>query len=154
MKRIRFLNKLELSEFWPVIDEVISSGGEFRLTPYGTSMLPLIKPGEDAVSLVLPNEIKKTDIVLYKRLDGSFVLHRVMYIDKNEYVMCGDNQNYLERGIKREQILAVVKNIYKNNESVNTEDKAYKKYIKGLYRKTRKSRIRLILSRIKHKIFK
>ena len=95
-------NKIELSELWPVIEEVILSGGEFHFTPYGTSMLPLIRPGQDSVVFVLPDELKKTDIVLYKRRDGSFILHRIMLIQKDNYIMCGDNQNYLERDIKRE----------------------------------------------------
>ena len=68
--------------------------------------------------------------------------------------MCGDNQNYLERDIKREQILALVKDIYRDGEKVNTETDEYRKYIKSLYKKVRKSRFRLFLSRIKHKIFK
>jgi hypothetical protein len=147
-------NKVELNDLWPVIDEVISSGGEFQLTPYGISMLPLIRPGQDSVILVSPRDLKKTDIVLYKRCDGSFVLHRIMLIQKDNYIMCGDNQNYPERDIKKEQILALVKDIYRDGEKINTETDEYKKYIKSLYKKVRKSRLRLFLSRIKHKIFK
>lgn len=147
-------NKVELNDLWPVIEEVISSGGEFQLTPYGISMLPLIRPGQDSVILVSPRDLKKTDIVLYKRCDGSFVLHRIMLIQKDNYIMCGDNQNYLERDIKKEQILALVKDIYRDGEKINTETDEYKKYIKSLYKKVRKSRLRLFLSRIKHKIFK
>lgn len=151
---ISLSNKIELSELWPVIEEVILSGGEFHFTPYGTSMLPLIRPGQDSVVFVLPDELKKTDIVLYKRRDGSFILHRIMLIQKDNYIMCGDNQNYLERDIKREQILALVKDIYRDGKKVNTETDEYRKYIKSLYKKVRKSRFRLFLSRIKHKIFK
>ncbi len=147
-------NKLELSELWPVIEEVISSGGEFQLVPYGESMLPLIRPGRDSVTLVWPTTLKKTDIVLYRRKDGQFVLHRIMHIYKNEFVMCGDNQKALERGIKKEQILALVKDVYREGEIVDTQTKEYEKYIKSLYKKTRKSKIRMYLSRIKHKIFK
>lgn len=155
MKGTIFLsNKVELNDLWPVIDEVISSGGEFQLTPYGISMLPLIRPGQDSVILISPRDLKKTDIVLYKRCDGSFVLHRIMLIQKDNYIMCGDNQNYLERDIKKEQILALVKDIYRDGEKINTETDEYKKYIKSLYKKVRKSRLRLFLSRIKHKIFK
>lgn len=155
MKGTIFLsNKVELNDLWPVIEEVISSGGEFQLTPYGISMLPLIRPGQDSVILVSPRDLKKTDIVLYKRCDGSFVLHRIMLIQKDNYIMCGDNQNYLERDIKKEQILALVKDIYRDGEKINTETDEYKKYIKSLYKKVRKSRLRLFLSRIKHKIFK
>ena len=147
-------NKLELNDLWPVIEEVISSGGEFQFAPYGTSMLPLIRPGQDSVIFVAPNNLKKTDIVLYRRLDGSFILHRIMLIQKDNYIMCGDNQRQLERDIKKEQILALVKDVYRNGDPVDTKSKEYQRYIKSRYKQIRKSRLRLFLSRIKQKFFK
>lgn len=155
LKGITFLsNKLELNDLWPVIEEVISSGGEFQFTPYGTSMLPLIRPGQDSVIFVAPDNLKKTDIVLYRRLDGSFILHRIMLIQKDNYIMCGDNQRQLERDIKKEQILALVKDVYRDGDPVDTKSKEYQRYIKSRYKQIRKSRLRLFLSRIKHKFFK
>ncbi len=153
-RTISLNNKIELNDIWPVISEVISSGGEFNFKPNGISMLPLIRPGVDTVTLVLPNEVKKTDIVLYRRDNGKFVLHRVMYVRKKDYIMCGDNQRSLEAGIRRDQILALVKDIVKDGVSVDTTTDEYKKYVKSLYRKTWKSRIRVFLAGIKHKIFK
>lgn len=147
-------NRVELNDLWPIIDEVISSGGEFQFKPNGISMLPLIRPGVDTVTLVSPGEIKKTDIVLYRRDNGKFVLHRVMLVRKKDYVMCGDNQKVYEPRIRRDQILATVKDIIKDGKSVDTTSDEYKRYVKSLYRKTWKSRIRLFLSGIKHKIFK
>lgn len=155
LKGITFLsNKLELNDLWPVIEEVISSGGEFQFAPYGTSMLPLIRPGQDSVIFVAPDNLKKTDIVLYRRLDGSFILHRIMLIQKDNYIMCGDNQRQLERDIKKEQILALVKDVYRDGDPVDTKSKEYQRYIKSRYKQIRKSRLRLFLSRIKHKFFK
>lgn len=88
------LNKLslELSISWELIKEAISSDGEFRLYPRGTSMMPLLREGIDSVLLKKPEGVSKNDIVLYKRSNGQFVLHRVIKIKNGEYVMCGDNQ--------------------------------------------------------------
>ncbi len=147
-------DKIELSDLWPLIDEVISGGGEFRITPNGISMLPLIRPGVDSISLVLPIDVKKGDIVLYKRDNGQYVLHRVMYIKKGFYVMCGDNQRELEFGITNEHILAKLKDIFRDDILINTDDKKYKKYFKKQLKKGRRLRIRRVLSKIKHKIFK
>ena len=123
-------DKLELSDLWPLIDEIISGGGEFRLTPNGISMLPLIRPGVDSITLVLPTTVNKGDIVLYKRDNGQYVLHRVMYIKKGEYIMCGDNQYEHEHGIKKENILAKVKGIYRGEEYFETDNKEYQRYVK------------------------
>lgn len=147
-------NIVELNDLWPIINEVISSGGEFNFKPNGISMLPLIRPGVDTVTLVAPGEVKKTDIVLYRRDNGKFVLHRVMHVRKKDFVMCGDNQRVLETGIRRDQILATVKDIIKDGQRVDIATKEYSKYVKSLYRKTFKSRIRVFLATIKHKIFK
>lgn len=147
-------DKLELSDLWPLIDEVISGGGEFRLTPNGISMLPLIRPGVDSITLVLPNNVQKGDVVLYKRDNGQYVLHRVMYIKKEEYVMCGDNQKELEFGITNGHILAKLKDIFRDGSAIDTRNKKYRKYFKQQMKKGRRLKIRRILSKIKHKIFK
>lgn len=147
-------NKIELGELWHVIDEVISNGGEFSITPNGISMLPLLRPGIDSVTLVSPNNIKKGDIVLYRRDNGKFVLHRVMIIKNNEYIMCGDNQKRFEYGITSAHLLAKVKEMYREDEKINTESKQYKKYLKKQYKKIKWQKIRRLLANIKHSIFK
>ena len=42
---------IRLSDYDPLIREVLASGGEFRLYPHGTSMRPLLRQGRDSVSL-------------------------------------------------------------------------------------------------------
>ena len=84
--------ELSMSDIWQLANEVISSGGEFRLFHKGTSMMPLLRQGIDSVVLVSPDDIKKNDILLYKRSNGQFVMHRAIKIKNDEYIMCGDNQ--------------------------------------------------------------
>ena len=48
-------------------------------------------------------------MVLYRRQNGAYVLHRIAAIGADgTYMMCGDAQTVLEPGIRREQLLAVV----------------------------------------------
>ena len=126
------MNNVELgmSEIWELAKDVISSGGEFRLFHKGTSMMPLLRQGKDSVVLVAPNNIQKNDILLYKRANGQFVMHRAIKIKKDEYIMCGDNQYEHERGIKKENILAKVKGIYRGDDYFETDNREYQKYIK------------------------
>ena len=64
-----------LSEYDGLIREVLASGGEFRLYPHGTSMLPLLRQGRDSVALRrLDRAPQKWDILFYQRWDGSYVL--------------------------------------------------------------------------------
>lgn len=124
--------ELDLKEFWPLINETISSGGEFRLFHKGTSMLPLLRQGIDSVLLVSPTELKKNDIVLYKRPSGQLVMHRIIKLEKNGYAICGDNQYILEKGITDKNMLAKVKGIYRGDEYFDINNKQYKKYLRKL----------------------
>ena len=102
-----------MSELVVIINDVINKDGEFRLYPKGTSMLPLIVQGEDSVVLVKPSLLLVGDIVLYKRKNGSFILHRIVKINGNDLVICGDNQTTLEYGITKDDVIAKVSAIYK-----------------------------------------
>lgn len=110
-----------LSETIDIIEEILSSGGELRIYPKGTSMLPLIVQTRDSVVLRrnTKDAAKMYDVALYRRGNGQFVLHRVMKINKDgTYAMCGDNQTVLENGVKREQIIAFVSKIYREEKEI------------------------------------
>ena len=145
---------VNLAEFWPIMKEVIDSDGEFTFYPHGISMMPLIRPGEDQVVLVKPTDIKKGDAVFYLRDDGHFVLHRIVKIKNGEYTMCGDNQIYLEHGITDKHILAKMKALIRDGETIDETNKKYRKYIKGLPFRRFKRRLRNFLGRVKSKIIK
>ena len=101
--------KYQLKDYEHVIRDVLESGGEFQIYPRGTSMLPLLWQDRDWVTLVKPVEPPRIrDIILYQRTDGSYVLHRILKREKDGYVLCGDNQAWLEKGIQTEQIIGVV----------------------------------------------
>ncbi len=125
-------NEFYLADAIEVIEEVLASGGEFRIYPRGTSMLPLIVQNRDSVVLKRKTDggLKKNDIAFYRRKNGQFVLHRVMKVSKDgTYVMCGDNQTYLEKGIEKEQIIAYVSRIYRKEKAVKMSGVSYSLYV-------------------------
>ena len=120
-----------LADTAPIIIEVLESGGEFELYPRGTSMLPLIRQGRDSVTLVKKPDgrIPDGEIAFYKRSDGHFVLHRIMYHDQSGYTMCGDNQTILEHGVTDDMIIATVSSLKINGKRVSSDDKKYRHYV-------------------------
>ena len=122
-----------LADAIAVIEEILASGGEFKLYPKGTSMLPLIVQGRDAVVLSRKSETvpaKKHDIAFYRRNNGQFVLHRVVNLENDgTYTMCGDNQLTLERGILPEQIIGTVTKIYRKGAEISQKNLFYRIYI-------------------------
>lgn len=118
-----------LDELYPILSEVIASGGEFRLYPRGTSMMPLLREGRDSVALVMPDGIKRGDILLYRRSDGQFVLHRLMRIEKDATLtFCGDNQDRLEKGIAADAVIARVAYFWRDDKRISPRSLRYRIY--------------------------
>lgn len=135
----------------PLIVEVISSGASFKLYPNGQSMLPTIVAGEDAVELSKPcGKLKKYDIVLYKRDNGQYVLHRLLKEHGEYYDMCGDNQLEIERNVRKSDVIAVATAIYKGDKCIKTDSSEFVQHAKKLYGK---KSVQRAVSRIKGFIY-
>ncbi len=99
---------VSLEELYPVMCEVLDSGGEFSFITRGTSMMPMLRNGVDTIVLKkAPKKLKKFQIPLYRRADGSFVLHRIVQVKDEGYTLIGDNQTLYEYGVRHSQIEAV-----------------------------------------------
>lgn len=115
--------EIKLEQIEQTIRKVLARGGEFSFYPGGTSMQPFIVQGRDKVTLAaLPERIKKYDIILYKRENGTFVLHRVTGKKENAYIFRGDNQFSDEYGIKREQMIGRVTEIIRGDDVIPVND--------------------------------
>ena len=125
-----FLNKrvLPLGEMMPLIVEHLQGGNSVRLSPKGISMLPMLREGTDSVVLSpVPEKIKKFDIALYQRENGQYILHRIVK-NGSTFVCIGDNQFKFEKGVKREQLIAVVTSFNRGNKSYSVKAFSYKMY--------------------------
>ena len=92
-------------------------------------MLPLLHGGKDSITLKKPTEaLKKYDVPLYRRGDGSFVLHRIIGIGKEGYVMCGDHQTIKEYPVKQEDIIAVMVSLERKGKHIDCNAFGYKLY--------------------------
>ena len=117
-----------LEEMLPLIKECLSAGQSVRFSPRGISMLPMIVQGRDSVTLSpTPKKLKKYNIPLYRRNDGSFVLHRVVKVGKT-YTCVGDNQIALEKGVTHESVIAVVSSFNRNGKEICVTDLGYMIY--------------------------
>lgn len=122
--------KVELKQLIPIIIEKVNCGGSVTITPTGNSMNPMLYHNTCTVTLVAPKgPLKKYELPLYARKDNSYVLHRVLKVNKNgTYSMCGDNQFVLEHGITHKAIVAVVSEFSRKGKSYSVNCFAYKAY--------------------------
>lgn len=92
----------------PILCEVIAAGGNVELTVTGNSMYPMLRHRVSRVKLSAADGLKVGDVPLYIRNNGAYVLHRIIKAENGIYSMCGDNQWVLEKGIRRDQVIAVM----------------------------------------------
>ena len=99
---------VQLKELLPRMEEAFAKGESIRIIPQGESMLPMLRPGVDCVVLsAVPERRRKYDLPLYRRDSGQFVLHRIVKVGQT-YACVGDNQLCVERGLRHDQMVALV----------------------------------------------
>lgn len=95
----------------------------------GVSMEPMLRQyREESVICPVDREIRKYDVVLFRRKDGQYVLHRVVGMEGDIYLIRGDNCVGTER-VLRQQIIGILKGFYRGETYVDcTTDRAYLRY--------------------------
>lgn len=112
------------------IREIIERDGMYISTPLGDSMWPMLYNKRDTTCIVKTDgKLKKHDVALYVRSSGEYILHRIMEVRDDSYVMCGDSQFVLEHGIKSEQIIGVLDSFYRNGKFHTVKEKKYRLYV-------------------------
>ena len=88
-------------------EQELAQKGFLLYTTVGRSMRPFLRSGEDLMRIEARGEarLKAGDVGLYRRRSGRYVLHRIVKVRKEDYVLCGDNCWQLEPGIRDHQIL-------------------------------------------------
>lgn len=120
---------LSTKELMPLISDILKTAECVRFTVKGNSMYPLLRGNRDEVEVVKCDSIGKYDIVLYKRNDGSYVLHRVLKKDNETLSIAGDFESELEHPVYENQVIAKVDNIIRDGiKVISCKSNAYKLY--------------------------
>lgn len=134
------------------IEKELDRAGRILQTTVGDSMEPMLRNRENVVVLEKTEGIlKKYDLPLYKRPNGQYVLHRIIKVRKNDYIICGDNRRKSEI-VPHEWVIAVAVGYYKNGNFISVNNENYLKYLKTLGIRRKKLWLRSLLKRIKGKL--
>lgn len=119
-----------MDELSPLITGLIDSGTDVTITVTGNSMRPILSGYRDTVTLTGcdKSKLKKGDLVLYRRPNGQYVLHRIVKADGDVLDMLGDNQEEIEYGIPRENVLCIAKGYTRKNRYHSCGDLSYRVY--------------------------
>ena len=120
--------EFSLEQMMPLIRECLEMGKNVRLSPKGTSMMPMLRQGIDTVVLSpVTGKLKKYDLPLYQRKGGQYVLHRIVKAGEC-YTCVGDNQFELEKGLYHDQVIAVVVAFTRGKKRYSVNDFGYQLY--------------------------
>ena len=121
---------LQQDELLDLLPQLLAEKAAVPLVITGDSMYPFLKHGRDTVYLqAVQRPLKKGNIVLYRRKNGQYVLHRILLAD-NTLTLLGDNQRVPEPGIEPEQVLAVVSAVRRQEKLLQPGDPVWNFYEK------------------------
>lgn len=111
-------------------EKYLEENGQLTYKNVGVSMLPLLKQGRDLFTLnrKTSERCKKYDVVLYRRPPDKYVLHRIIEVREEDYVIRGDNCINNEYGITDKDILGVMTSFIHKGKEYSVNDFRYKVY--------------------------
>ena len=112
------------------IEKVLAEKGLVMTSTSGVSMYPMLRHRKDMVVIeTVKRELKSNDVPLYRSPSGKLVLHRILKVKNNEYIIRGDNL-LMKEHVKPERIIGVLKEFYRNGKHVDcATSRGYKLYI-------------------------
>ncbi len=133
-------------------EELLQKDGYLVYTNVGYSMMPLLRQRRDLIEIHAkgPGRCKKYDVVLYKRAD-KYILHRILKVLPEGYVIAGDHNTFLETDIKDENILGVMTRVIRDGKSITPDNVLYRMYVHlwcDFYP------VRMLLIRLKRKAYR
>lgn len=111
------------------IADYLAENGTLTYTNVGVSMLPLLREGRDlfTVRRKRPERCKRGDVVLYRR-GKDYVLHRVVEVRSDDYVILGDNCIGKEYGVRDADIIGVMTGYVRGGKEHSVQDWSYRVY--------------------------
>ena len=111
------------------IEHMLKDGGTYVGPVVGISMLPMLRQRRDSIVVRPKSErLKPLDVALYK-VDEAYVLHRVLSLTDDGYIIRGDNC-YTNEHILEEKVFGVLTEFFRDEKRILCTDKKYLRYAK------------------------
>lgn len=110
------------------LGDALKEKGIYVGTVSGTSMLPMLRNRKDTVIIrPVTGKLKKYDVALYRK-ENMYVLHRIVKVMPDRYIICGDNCTNLERDVTNRQIIGKLEGFYRGERQILVNGVGYKLY--------------------------
>lgn len=111
-------------------EDLLDNYGYIVYTNVGCSMLPLLRERRDVIEIhkKKENRCKKYDVVLYK-IGDTYILHRILKVLPNGYIIAGDHNTFLEKNVTDEKILGVMTRVIRDGREITPDNILYRIYV-------------------------
>ena len=114
---------VDTAEYVGVLRGLVEEGHEVSMLVSGSSMSPFLIHLRDTIYFKKPDRpLRAGDIVFYQRDSGQYVMHRILRVRGDAYDIIGDAQIEVERGVRRDQIFAVITRIRRKGKLIGPGD--------------------------------
>ena len=92
-------------------------------------MRPMLKQNRDLVTIrPVSGRLKKYDVPLYRKKGGGYLLHRIIAVTENGYVIRGDNTYVKELNVTDNDIVGVLTAFKRKGKDYTVESNGYRLY--------------------------
>ena len=111
-------------------EDYLAKHESLTYTNVGASMMPLLREGKDLFTVRKKGaeRCRAGDVVLYRRTPELYVLHRIVEVRPDSYVMLGDHNITREYGIRDEDILGVMTGFVRDGKTHTVDEPGYRVY--------------------------
>jgi len=114
--------------FDSTVEKELHESGVYISVTKGSSMRPLFKTNRDVVRLeICDNKPGKYDVVLYRNGSGKYLLHRIVRVLPEEYIIRGDN-TFVREHVAKDRVIAVLTEYNRKGKKHSTEDFGFRVY--------------------------
>lgn len=124
----------------------------------GVSMLPLLKAGRDSVTVIpLRRELMIGDIIVFRREDGFYVVHRVRALTQSDVETIGDNCLDPDAWFAYKDVCGLVSHIQRHRRLILIDTPFWRAYgrfwmrmlpVRAFYRKKIRSPLREVVRKV------
>ncbi|MBO5317947.1 MAG: S24/S26 family peptidase [Oscillospiraceae bacterium] len=124
------LATIPMEQLAQLLQTQLTHGGTANLIVTGNSMYPMLLSHRDSVRLVVPKEpLRKGDLILYRREEGAYILHRIVSKPVHDtFFCCGDNQ-WIRETVTRRQVIAVVDRFTRKKKQHDVRSFSHRLYV-------------------------
>lgn len=103
--------------------------GEILQTTVGNSMEPMLHNKASLVRVKsIDRTLKRYELPLYQRPSGQYVMHRILRVKGDNYIICGDNRLNKEV-VPKDWVIGVVTEFKNGDKFIPVTDKKYRLYV-------------------------